>query len=196
MRGYVWFSAVAAVTLVGGLVLGQQRWTLPVGAPIRVKLVQANLPQDSKFTFEGLKRAFDDHWSLMQGARADLVALPESVFPVPLELVPPEALDALRNYMDERRSALIFGVFIEEPGQAFFNSAVGRAPDATQWQRYSKQQLVPFGEFIPWGFPLVRRPDADADRRPGARRVLTSCPWNSPASAFPSTSVTRICSDT
>ncbi len=164
VRGYVWFTAVAAVTLVGGLVLGQQRWTLPVGAPIRVKLVQANLPQDSKFTFEGLNRAFDDHWSLMQGARADLVALPESVFPVPLELVPPEALDALRNYMDERRSALIFGVFIEEPGQAFFNSAVGRAPDATQWQRYSKQQLVPFGEFIPVGFPLVCRPDADAHR--------------------------------
>ena len=32
----------------------------------------------------------------MQGPRADLVALPESVFPVPLEFVPVEALDAFR----------------------------------------------------------------------------------------------------
>lgn len=168
VRGYVWFTAVAATTLVGGLVLGQQRWTHPVGAPIRVKLVQANLPQDSKFTAEGLTRAFDEHWSLMQGARADLVALPESVFPVPLDFVPPDALDAFRDYMDERRSALIFGVFIEEPGQAYYNSAVGAAPDATQWQRYSKQQLVPFGEFIPWGFrwfvDLMQMPIGDQQR--------------------------------
>ena len=168
VRGYLWFAAVAAATLVGGLVLGQQRWTHPVGAPIRVKLVQANLPQDTKFTIEGLTRAFDDHWRLMQGERADLVALPESVFPVPLEMVPPEALDAFRNYTDERRSALIFGVFIEEPGQAYYNSAVGRAPDATKWQRYSKRQLVPFGEFIPWGFrwfvDLMQMPIGDQQR--------------------------------
>jgi apolipoprotein N-acyltransferase len=134
------------------VVLDSIRWTQPDGVPITVKLVQANIPQDTKFTAEGLQRAFDDHWVLMQGPRADLVALPESVFPVPLEFVPPDAIDQLQRYARERRSALIFGVFIEQPRGAYYNSAVGWAPDATTWQRYSKQHLVPFGEFIPWGF--------------------------------------------
>ena len=104
----------------------------------------------------------------MQGPRADLVALPESVFPVPLELVPSDALDAFTRYSQDRGSALIFGVFIVEPGDAYFNSAVGRAPEDARWQRYSKQQLVPFGEFIPWGFrwfvDLMQMPIGDQER--------------------------------
>ena len=168
ISGYVWSAAVLAIALGGGLAASPLRWTEPAGASIRVKLVQANIPQEQKFTVEGLVRAFDDHWALMQGARADLVALPESVFPVPMEFVPPEALEAFRTYSRERQSALIFGVFIEEPGDAFFNSAVGLAPDAGAWQRYSKQQLVPFGEFIPWGFrwfvDLMQMPIGDQQR--------------------------------
>ncbi len=104
----------------------------------------------------------------MKGPRADLVVLPESVFPVPLGIVPREDLDAFRAYASERNSGLIFGVFIEEPAMAYYNSAVGLAPDASVWQRYSKQQLVPFGEFIPWGFrwfvDLMQMPIGDQER--------------------------------
>jgi len=167
-RGYAWAAAIVAMVLAGGGLLGQLRWTVPAGSAISVKLVQANIPQEQKFTAEGLVRAFDEHWALMQGPRADLVALPESVFPVPLELVPSEALDAFTRYSQDRGSALIFGVFIVEPGDAYFNSAVGRAPEGAGWQRYSKQQLVPFGEFIPWGFrwfvDLMQMPIGDQER--------------------------------
>ncbi len=151
-RAYVWIGATVIAALAGGAVAGEARWTRPAGAPIRVALVQANIPQDAKFTVEGLRRAFSEHWALMKGVRADLVALPESVFPVPLGLVPEHAIEAFQGYARERDSALIFGVFIEEPREAFHNSAVGWSPRYPDWQRYSKQHLVPFGEFIPWGF--------------------------------------------
>ncbi len=151
-RAYLWIGATAIAVFAGGAIVGQLRWTRPAGTPIQVALVQANIPQDAKFTVEGMRRAFSEHWSLMQGVRADLVALPESVFPVPLGLVPEDAITAFQDYARERDSALIFGVFIEESGQAFYNSAVGWTPRHPEWQRYSKQHLVPFGEFIPWGF--------------------------------------------
>jgi apolipoprotein N-acyltransferase len=168
VRGYVWAAGMLALALVGGTLIGQQRWTQPIGAPLKVRLVQANIPQDAKFTTEGLRRAFDEHWALMQGPRVDLIALPESVFPVPLGFVPGEALDAFRSFAREYDSGLIFGVFIEDPPLAYYNSAVGLAPAATAWQRYSKQHLVPFGEFIPWGFrwfvDLMQMPIGDQER--------------------------------
>jgi apolipoprotein N-acyltransferase len=150
--GYAWVAAVLVAVVGGGAWLGTRTWTAPTGAPIDVRLVQANIPQDIKFGPEGLRRAFDDHWALMQGPRVDLVALPESVFPVPLELVPPRFLEAFRTFVDDQRSALVFGVFVEQPAGDYYNSAVGVAPGQAQLARYSKRHLVPFGEFIPAGF--------------------------------------------
>ena len=168
VRGYVWAAGVLVIAMAGGALLGPLRWTQPTGAPLQVRLVQANIPQDAKFTSEGLRRAFEAHWALMQGPRVDLVALPESVFPVPLGFVPSEALEAFRTFAHEHASGLIFGVFIEEPAMAYYNSAVGLTPDAPAWQRYSKQHLVPFGEFIPRGFrwfvDLMQMPIGDQER--------------------------------
>ncbi|HQR20337.1 MAG TPA: apolipoprotein N-acyltransferase [Burkholderiaceae bacterium] len=169
VRGYAWTATVLVLVLAGGLALRPLRWTEPAGASISVKLVQANIPQDTKFTASGLVRAFDEHWALMhEGPRADLVALPESVFPVPLEFVPPAAIEQFQSFARANRSGIVFGVFIEEPAGAYFNSAVGWAPEGTAWQRYSKQHLVPFGEFIPWGFrwfvDLMEMPIGDQQR--------------------------------
>ena len=168
MRGYAWIAGVFIVLVGSGIALKTRTWTEPAGSPITVRLVQANIPQDTKFGPEGLRRAFGDHWALMQGPRADLVALPESVFPVPLQFVPVEFVDAFRNYARSASAAVVFGVFIEQPPGDYYNSAVGVAPDATQLGRYSKRHLVPFGEFIPPGFrwfvDLMQMPIGDQQR--------------------------------
>ncbi len=150
--GYAWVAAVFVAIVGGAGLLRALEWTTPAGPPITVRLVQSNIPQDTKFGPEGLQRAFDEHWALMQGPPVDLIALPESVFPVPLQVVPPAFLEAFESFSRTANAALVFGVFLEpEPG-AYFNSAVGLAPGAPQLARYSKRHLVPFGEFIPTGF--------------------------------------------
>jgi len=166
--GYAWIAGAFVLLIGTGAALKSQAWTRPAGAPISVRLVQANIPQDSKFGPEGLRRAFDAHWALMQGPPVDLVALPESVFPVPLQFVPPQYLEAFGNYARGGNSALVFGVFLEQPAGAYFNSAVGVAPGDVPPAHYSKRHLVPFGEFIPPGFrwfvDLMQMPIGDQQR--------------------------------
>ena len=168
----------------GGWLGGILAWTHPAGTPISVRLVQANVAQELKFEPNGIARAFEAHWKLMQGPRVDLVALPESIFPVPMRLVPPAYLQAFRDFARAERSAVTFGVFLEEPRANYFNSAVAFAPDAlsvgTGTQagdlpllRYSKRHLVPFGEFIPPGFRwfvnLMQMPIGDQQRGKSAQ---------------------------
>lgn len=165
-------SAIAVlVALVGGgEALRRVEWTQAVGAPIRVRLVQGNIPQNLKFGPEGLQRAHDTYIRLMRaGERADLVVLPESVFPLPLAYLPDHVTRDLLDFTDSRASALVFGIFVEDPPGRYYNSAIGLAPGVRP-QRYSKRHLVPFGEFIPWGFRwFVERmaiPIGDQERGP------------------------------
>ncbi len=141
-----------------------------------MRLVQANVPQNLKFEPDGIARAFTTHLALMQGLSqgnvVDLVALPESIFPVPIQHVPPSYLQAFRDFAQQHRTAVIFGVFLEEPRGRYFNSAVGyginEAPDDSSLRRYSKRHLVPFGEFIPPGFrwfvDMMKMPIGDQQR--------------------------------
>ncbi len=147
-------STVALALLAAGLALRAVEWTQPVGEPIHVRLVQGNIPQDLKFSEIGLQRAAETYVRLLrQMPRVDLAALPESVFPLPLHALPDPVVEDLLDFTRTQRSALVLGVFIEDPPGDFFNSAIGLAPDGRPpMQRYSKRHLVPFGEFIPWGF--------------------------------------------
>ncbi|MEP6607053.1 MAG: apolipoprotein N-acyltransferase [Burkholderiaceae bacterium] len=172
-RRYRWIAAVFALAVAGGWLGDSRQWTQPAGQPISVRLVQGNIAQDLKFEPDGIAHSFTTHWALMQGPKVDLVALPESIFPVPLQHVPPSYLRAFQDFARAQQAAVIFGVFLEEPRNQYFNSAVAFAPaeiDAAGAAplRYSKRHLVPFGEFIPTGFrwfvDLMQMPIGDQQR--------------------------------
>jgi len=157
-------SSVAAslAILAAGAELREQSWTQPNGPPIRVRLVQGNIAQDIKFAESGLDEALARYLPALQEdgkragaealAHADLIVFPESAFPVPVNNLPEEVLDALTDARLRNGAALVFGAFVVEPEERYFNSAIGLDGNSTQPQRYSKRHLVPFGEFIPFGF--------------------------------------------
>jgi len=169
-RALIVLGAGAALLLAAGAGLRRVAWSEPSGAPLTVRLVQGNIPQDDKFGTSGLQRAVDAYGRLMQGSsHADLVALPESAFPIPIGDLPDGLQRALADFAIDNHSALVFGIFIEEPRDHYYNSALGFSPERDQpVQRYSKLHLVPFGEFIPYGFhwfvDLMRIPIGDQER--------------------------------
>jgi len=171
-------AVVAAALLVTGLLLQRIDWTAPAGAPINVRLVQTNIAQNLKFGPDGLQTGHRAMMSLLASSSLQPIALavlPESVFPVPVNDLPDFVTADLLAFTRRTHAALIFGTFIEEPAGHYYNSALALAPDSDRVQRYSKQHLVPFGEFIPWGFrwfvdrmqmPIADQQHGGADQPP------------------------------
>ena len=148
--------ALALALLAGGQVLRLQSWSQPYGNPLRVRLVQGNIAQDVKFGEAGLDDAVSRYLPPLRTGAGELapqlIVLPESAFPVPWDDLPDDLLRVLADPRERSGAALIFGVFIREPRARYFNSALGLDGAGQAPQRYSKRHLVPFGEFIPFGF--------------------------------------------
>jgi apolipoprotein N-acyltransferase len=148
--------ALAALLLLGGGALQRAHWTMPSGAPLSVRLLQGNVPQDMKFSERGVDDALALYQRMIVAAPADLIVTPETALPVLIQQVPQQWGQAARAFVDRTGSALIFGaVGATDTGQGYrdlTNSLYGMTPANNVLYRYDKHHLVPFGEFIPWGF--------------------------------------------
>jgi apolipoprotein N-acyltransferase len=139
-----------ALLAVSGFGLRQIAWTQPVGEAVSVVLIQGNIPQEMKFRPDAFIRTLDLYRDLMAANPAQLTLLPETALPVFLDQVPPDYLDELKTLARRRNGDLIVGTVTGDSAGAYYNSAIslGSAP----LQVYSKNHLVPYGEFIPPGF--------------------------------------------
>ncbi len=132
--------------------------TRPQTRPLRVALVQSNVPREHKFDLRYKQNIFDkfEHLSrlaLSSLADVQLLVWPESALPAPV-LEDRESSDYVARLADSTRVDLLLGAIDEEP-ERVYNAALlirrGAAP-----QIYRKVHLVPFGEYIPFrhSFPL------------------------------------------
>jgi apolipoprotein N-acyltransferase len=182
-----WIAASALVLLLAcGFGLRGIEWTSPVGEPLRVALVQGNVPQEMKFDPARYERTLETYARLAEAGNARLTVLPETAVPRFLDLVAPDYLERLNAAAVRNGGDLLLGVPARSAAGEYFNSVVslGVSPGA----RYDKVHLVPFGEFVPPGFGWIVRvlsiPLSDftrgrADQRPmaiaGQRVALNIC---------------------
>ena len=148
-RGFLPDLAAVALLLIG-LGLQQVEWTRPAGAPVSVALLQGNVPQDMKFRPEHLRTTLDAYARQVLESHARLTVLPETALPLFRSELPHGYLDQLANHARQQGGDLLSGIPEYEGQGRYFNSAVslGRSPEG----QYRKVHLVPFGEFVPWGF--------------------------------------------
>ncbi len=157
-----WRWGVIAVVAVifSGQALRTVEWTRPVGKPVRVSLVQGGIPQSERWDMSQFDNTLQRYAALVQQARGQLVLLPEAAIPVLLADMPPGYLEALSQQVGQRGGHLVSGFITGKIG-AYFNSVVTLNGKP---QAYSKQHLVPFGEFIPlpalfgWMYEFMNMP--------------------------------------
>lgn len=139
--------AVFALLWLGGAALGPIEWTRSTGEPLRVSLVQGNVPQDLKWhpamrdiTVELYARLTRAHWD------SDLVIWPETAMPM-YYAEARSYLEALAEEAAAHDSALLVGlVYLDPETRRYYNSMVDAARhDAI----YHKRHLVPFTEYLP-----------------------------------------------
>jgi apolipoprotein N-acyltransferase len=150
-------ALAAVVLLASGLLLPLVQWTVPANAPLTVRLLQGNVKQEMKFEEAGVMAAINEFQQMITAKPADLIVTPETAIPVLAQQVPQSFAVAVRQFADSTGSSILFGAVggtITPEGQVvdYTNSLFGITPGSHSVYRYDKHHLVPFGEFVPWGF--------------------------------------------
>jgi apolipoprotein N-acyltransferase len=174
---WVWRAAARSAALallavlVAGWGLGLFTWVTPHGEPLAVRLVQGNASLSDKFDPRKTWDLMDRHLGLTlsaptAGAAAPaLIVLPETTISLFQNQLSAKAWQEWTEAAAVAKATLALGVAIHDPGSArqpdrYYNSVVGVRADTPPESlvagrpalRYDKRHLVPFGEFIPFGF--------------------------------------------
>lgn len=174
-------AAVALALLAAGMLLSLVQWTTPANAPLTVRLLQGNVKQEMKFEQAGVDESLALYKRLITEKPADLIVTPETALPVLSVQIPQDFAVAIRNFADTTNSSILFGaigVTILPDGRAtdYTNSLFGVTPRVNGVYRYDKHHLVPFGEFVPYGFHwfvrLMGIPLGDLARGPIAQKAF------------------------
>lgn len=142
--GYV--ILIICIWLAGASLL-HVAWTRPDGPPVKVAVVQGNIPQDLKWHPEMRQPTFDLYTSLTEKHwDNDLIIWPETALPAFYN----EARAYLNDLGKEARahhSDLLVGLLYLDPvNQRYYNTMVSIG---TRERLYHKQHLVPFTEYLP-----------------------------------------------
>jgi len=163
-------TIVAALALVLLATFGEFRLTAPPSATlpgVKLRLIQPNVAQDdASFGPQNSQAILRRYFDLSERATSpdrsgirDVTHLiwPESAFPFLLGH-DPQALSEIVDFLGPG-AKLVTGAARREDGKGpprYFNSIEIVSRDGLSAQRYDKQHLVPFGEYVPFATLLER----------------------------------------
>lgn len=139
---------IAILLIVMSASLKHYRFTKPIGAPLKVLLVQGNISQQEKWDPNNAGKILLTYLKLtMPYFNTPLIIWPENAVTLPPQYVTP-FLTKLEQKLAETKSAIVFGIPIENTlNQQVYNGALAMG-DAKGM--YLKRHLVPFGEYTPF----------------------------------------------
>ncbi len=143
-------TAVVVLLLIGsGSYRGHQfNWSDDQGEPIKVALLQANIPQEIKWQPSFRQRSIDIYLQMTRQQRdADLIVWPETAVPVFYHRVAESLMPILRQEAERFQSDIVFGVpVMSGESRAYYNALHSVA---YRDEFYFKRHLVPLGEYMP-----------------------------------------------
>ncbi len=131
--------------------LGKIDWTTPLGDPIKVSLLQGNIPQDKKWLPEQQQPTLDLYLELThENWDSDLIIWPETAIAGYFRNHIDSLILPLESKAKETHTDLLIGGFFQN--DAGTPGAENSVLSITQNGRsiYSKRHLVPFSEYIPF----------------------------------------------
>lgn len=145
--GRIFYLSMLLLLWLFAMAAGVIDWTKPNGAPIKVVLLQGNIPQDLKWhpdvkrpTIELYTELSREHWD------ADLIVWPETALPAFYH----EAETFLRDFEIEARehdTDLLIGMLsLDKDRRQYYNTMMSIGSERGE---YHKNHLVPFTEYLP-----------------------------------------------
>lgn len=167
-RQKIGFLLISGTLILISVLLGviNPKWTAPTGEKLSFSLIQGNIPQDLKWLLEYRFETLQIYADLSVGEWGqDVVVWPEAAIPM-FQDEAWDFIDAIHQYARKQGATWVMGIPYKDV--ANYNPAEREYPHLyngvlalgeNSGGLYKKQNLVPFGEYIPFEGVLNILPD-------------------------------------
>jgi len=140
--------AIIAFSWLGGWALQQSEWVEPAGKPIKVALLQGNIPQEIKWMGSFRQTNIEIYMNMTKQHRdADLIVWPETSVPAFYHAVERSLIPTLRQEAKAFNSDIVLGFPVQPKGQSNYYNGLHSVRYPNEF--YLKRHLVPLGEYMP-----------------------------------------------
>lgn len=148
VRMLLWPVLIVGFLFAVSITLQSLQFTIAIGNPLSVALVQGNTPPRNKFDPELISQDMQNYIATTSRRWETVIIWPETAVAFPEGAVRQAVLDPLDKLYYERDQTIVLGILSgNHIEKRYYNSVItlGRGSG-----RYDKEHLLPFGEFIPF----------------------------------------------